>query len=79
VIVVVVLAAASTGSEPACVYYLRPGYERSVVLQYLRSDLVELAPVHCARAYAACEDAERQDLHCSPTAYAVSLVVCELS
>jgi hypothetical protein len=26
-----------------------------------------------------CEDAERQDLHCSPTAYAVGLVVRELS
>ena len=59
--------------------YLRLGYEQSVVLQYLRSNLVELAHVHRARAYTVCEDAERRDLHCSPTAYAVGLVVRELS
>jgi hypothetical protein len=73
----------SVSGEPACVsyrvFYLRPGYERSVVLQYLGSDLVELAYVHCTRAYAVCQDAERRDLHCSPTTDAVSLVVRELS
>ena len=65
--------------EPAYVSYLRLGYERSVVLQYLRSDLVQLAHVHRARAYAVSEDAERRDLHCSPTADAVGPVVRELS
>jgi hypothetical protein len=59
--------------------YLCPGYERSIVLQYLRSDLVELAHVHRARAYAVSQDAERRDLHCSSTANVVSPVVCELS
>ena len=69
----------SVSGKPAYVSYLRPGYERSVVLQYLRSDLVELAHVHRARAYAVDEDAERRDLHCSPTADAVGPVVRELS
>ena len=69
----------SISSKPAYVSYLSLGYERSVVLQYLRSDLVKLAHVHRARAYAVCEDAERRDLHCSPTAYAVGPVVRELS
>jgi hypothetical protein len=65
--------------QPAYVSYLRPGYERSVVLQDLRSDLVELAHVHRARAYAVSQDAERQDLHCGPAADAVGPVVRELS
>ena len=69
----------SVSGEPAYVSYLRPGYERSVVLQYLRSDLVELPHVHRAHAYAVDEDAERRDLHCSPTANAVGPVSRELS
>jgi hypothetical protein len=69
----------SISSKPAYVSYLSLGYERSVVLQYLRSNLVKLAYVYRARAYAVCEDAERWDLHYSPTAYAVGLVVRELS
>jgi hypothetical protein len=66
-------------SQPAYMSYLCPGYEWSVVLQYLRSDLVKLAHVHRARAYAVSEDAERRDMHCSPTANAVGPVVRELS
>jgi hypothetical protein len=69
----------SISGAPAYVSYLRPGYERSVVLQDLRSDLVELAHVHRARAYAVSQDAERRDLHCSATADAVGPVVRELS
>jgi hypothetical protein len=42
----------SVSGKPAYVSYLRLGYERSVVLQYLRSDLVKLAHVHRACAYA---------------------------
>jgi hypothetical protein len=69
----------SVSGEPAYVSYLRPGYERSIVLQDLRSDFVELAHVHCARAYAMSQDAKRRDLHCSPSANAVGPVVRKLS
>lgn len=76
VIVVVVLAAASLVGQP--VSNLRLGYERSTVLQYPRSDLVDIAHVHRARAYAMCEDAERRDLY-GPIADVVAPVVRELS
>jgi hypothetical protein len=60
------------------VSYLCLGYEWLVVLQDLRSDVVELAYVYCACAYAVSQDAERWDLHCGPAADVVGLVVCEL-